>query len=32
MKTFIKNFYTYDFTGIIHNNYSLDESDIEKNS
>ena len=29
MKDFITDFYTYDFTGIIHNNYSSDESNVE---
>ena len=29
MKDFINDFYTYDFTGIIHNDDSSDESDIE---
>ena len=31
MKDFINDFYTYDFTGIIHNNESSDESDTEIN-
>ena len=29
MKYFSNDFYTYDFTTIIHNNDSSDESDIE---
>ena len=29
MKDFIDNFYTYDFTGILHNDKSSDDSDIE---
>ena len=29
MKGFINSFHTYDFTGIIHNDASSDESDIE---
>ena len=29
MKDFINDFCTYDFTGISHNDNSLDESDIE---
>ena len=29
MKDFINNFYTYDFTGIFHNDSSSDKSDIE---
>ena len=29
MKDFISDFYTYDFTGVIQNNDSSDESDIE---
>ena len=29
MKNFIIDFYTYDFTGIIHNDNSSEESDIE---
>ena len=29
MKNFINDFYTYDFTGIIHNDGSADERDIE---
>ena len=29
MKDFITDFHTYDFTGIIHNNYSSDESNIK---
>ena len=29
MKDFINDFRTYDFTGIIHNDNSLDESDTE---
>ena len=31
MKDFIKDFYSYDFTGIIHNDESSDESDFEIN-
>ena len=30
MKKFINDFYTHDVTGIIHNNDSSDENDIEK--
>ena len=29
MKDFIDDFYSYDFTGILHNNESSDNSDIE---
>ena len=29
MKNFIIDFYTYDFTGIIHNDNSSEESDIK---
>ena len=29
MKDFIDDFYTYDFTGILHNDKSSDDSDIE---
>ena len=29
MKGFIKNFYSNDFTDILHNNESSDDSDIE---
>ena len=29
MKDFINDFYSYDFTGIIHNDESSDESDFE---
>ena len=29
MKDFINDFYTYDFTGFIHNDGSSDEIDIE---
>ena len=29
MKDFIDDFYSYDFTGILHNDESSDESDIE---
>ena len=29
MKDFINNFYSYDFTGIIHNDNSSDQSDID---
>ena len=29
MKNFIDNFYSYDFTGILHNDESSDDSDIE---
>ena len=29
MKDFIKDFYSYDFTGIIYNDESSDDSDIE---
>ena len=29
MKNFINNFYAYEFTGIIHNDNSPDESDSE---
>ena len=29
MKDFIDNFYSYDFTGILHNDESSDDSDIE---
>ena len=31
MKDFINDFYTYEFTGIIHKDDSPDESDIEMN-
>ena len=31
MKDFIDDFYSYDFTGILHNDESSDESDIEIN-
>ena len=31
IKDFINDFYTYDFTGINHNNESSDKSDIEIN-
>ena len=29
MKDFIDDFYSYDFTGILHNDESSDDSDIE---
>ena len=29
MKGFIDDFYSYDFTGILHNDESSDDSDIE---
>ena len=29
MKDFIKDFYSYDFTGILYNDKSSDDSDIE---
>ena len=29
MKDFIKDFYSYDFTGILYNDESSDDSDIE---
>ena len=32
MKDFIDDFYSYDFTGILHNNESSDDSDIEIDS
>ena len=32
MKDFIDDFYSYDFTGILHNDESSDDSDIEIDS